>query len=245
MPGASELPIGTGRNPGLAATAGGFFSAWTEGTSVVLERPEAARPEVVGDGAFPAITALPSGSLVPAWNPGARSQFKSFPAAVTGRATERSAGERAPFLLTAPPSSGQSRFPPMAHVLVADDIADERELFATSLRLGGWTVTAVETTEAVLAAAFSSSPPDVFLLDLVLDRADGLAVVQTLRSDPRTATIPIVAITAATPRYVEEVALAVGCTAYLTKPCPPDVVAEVLRSAIAGRRPAPGLRPKR
>jgi CheY-like chemotaxis protein len=128
----------------------------------------------------------------------------------------------------------------MPHVLVADDLPDERELFATSLEMDGWTVTTVETTDAVLSAAFSSSPPDVILLDLVLDRADGLAVVQTLRADPRTAKLPIVAITAASPRYVEGVALAVGCTGYLTKPCAPDVVSEALRAAIARTRPSSG-----
>jgi CheY-like chemotaxis protein len=128
--------------------------------------------------------------------------------------------------------------PTMVHVLVADDLPDERELFATFLAMAGYTATAVDSTEAVLSAAFSSSPPDVILLDLVLDRADGLAVVHTLRSDPRTATLPIVAVTAATPRYVEGVALAVGCDGFLTKPCPPAVVAQVLNAARSRRSSA-------
>ena len=123
----------------------------------------------------------------------------------------------------------------MPHVLVAEDSPDDLELFETVLKLEGHTVSTVGTTEGLLAAAFSASPPDVILLDLILDRANGLAVVQTLRSDPRTATLPIVAITAATPRYLEEVALKAGCTRFLTKPCPPEKIARALKAALMGR----------
>ena len=120
----------------------------------------------------------------------------------------------------------------MLRVLVAEDSADDAELFETLLKIDGFSVSTVDTTEQVLTAAFSDSPPDVILLDLILDRADGLGVVQTLRGDPRTATLPIVAITAATPRYLEEVALMAGCTAFLTKPCLPTVLASTLKSAV-------------
>ena len=124
----------------------------------------------------------------------------------------------------------------MSHVLVAEDSADDLELFTSFLRLDGHTVTGVKTTEALLASVFSASPPDVVLLDLILDRANGLEVVQTLRADRRSATLPIVAITAATPRYIEDVALRAGCSAFLTKPCPPNVVSQALREALLTRR---------
>jgi two-component system, cell cycle response regulator DivK len=124
----------------------------------------------------------------------------------------------------------------MSHVLVAEDSADDLELFTSFLRMDGHIVTGVKTTEALLSSVFSVSPPDVLLLDLILDRANGLEVVQTLRADSRSATLPIVAITAATPRYIEDVALRAGCTAFLTKPCTPDDVSQVLREAILSRR---------
>ena len=123
----------------------------------------------------------------------------------------------------------------MPHVLVAEDSSDDRDLFRTALEIGGFTVTTAETTVGVLEAAWSASPPDVILLDLVLDRDDGLAVVRALRQDARSAVLPIVAITAATPLYVEAAALKVGCTAFLTKPCHPEVIFETLRSVVRGR----------
>ena len=127
----------------------------------------------------------------------------------------------------------------MPHVLVAEDSADDRDLFVTFLRLEGYTVTAAQTTNELLAAAFSAPPPDIILLDLILDRVNGLEVVQTLRADPRTAMLPVVAITAATPRYIEEVVLKVGCNAFLTKPCPPEKVTETLRAALLGSHVSP------
>ncbi|HET6896993.1 MAG TPA: response regulator [Vicinamibacteria bacterium] len=123
----------------------------------------------------------------------------------------------------------------MPHVLVAEDSSDDRDVFKTALEIGGFTVTTTETTAGLLEAAWSASPPDVILLDLVLVRDDGLDVVRTLREDARTALLPIVAITAATPLYVEETALKVGCTAFLTKPCHPEVIFATLRSAVRGR----------
>ena len=124
----------------------------------------------------------------------------------------------------------------LPHVLVAEDSSDDRDLFRTALEVDGFTVTTAETTAEVLKAAWSLTPPDVILLDLVLDRDDGLAIVRSLREDARTATLPVVAITAATPRYVEAAALKVGCTAFLTKPCHPEVVFATLRSALHPRQ---------
>jgi len=120
----------------------------------------------------------------------------------------------------------------MPHVLVAEDSADDLELFTMFLKMGGYSVTAVDTTDALLAAVYSSSPPDVLLLDLILDRANGLEVVQTIRADTRSASLPIVGITAATPRYVEAVAMKAGCDVFLTKPCQPAEVSQALHAAM-------------
>ena len=132
----------------------------------------------------------------------------------------------------------------MPHVLVAEDYADDLDLFMSFLRIDGHTVTGVRTTEALLASVFSASPPDVILLDLILDRENGLEVVQMLRADARSANVPIVAITAATPRYIEDIALKAGCSAFLTKPCPPGVISQVLRDAIL-TGPPPASAPRR
>jgi CheY-like chemotaxis protein len=124
-------------------------------------------------------------------------------------------------------------------VLVVEDSPDDLELYGTYLSANGFTVTTVEAAAHALSAATSSPVPDVILLDLVLGREDGLALAQALRADRRSSSIPIVAITAAVPRYLPEVAMKVGCNDFLTKPCLPDDVATALRGAIARRSRPP------
>ena len=62
-----EAPLGTGRNPVLAETANGRLAAWTDGSSVMLRKPDSGEAKVVGDGAFPSVVGLSNGSLVVAW----------------------------------------------------------------------------------------------------------------------------------------------------------------------------------
>jgi CheY-like chemotaxis protein len=132
-----------------------------------------------------------------------------------------------------------SALPARPRVLVVEDSPDDRDLFATYLAAHGFHVTAVENGEDALPAAFSSPRPDAILLDLVLGRSDGLAIAQALRADTRTASVPIVAITAAVLHYLPEVVKAVGCSEFLAKPCLPGEVARTLRAAIARLPPPP------
>ena len=124
--------------------------------------------------------------------------------------------------------------PDQPRVLVVEDSPDDLELYATYLAANGFTVTTLASGSDAFSQAVAGMP-DAILLDLVLGRDDGLAIVQALRADSRTASMPVVAITAAVPRYLPEVAKAVGCSDFLTKPCLPDDVAGALRAAIARR----------
>jgi signal transduction histidine kinase/PleD family two-component response regulator len=54
-----------------------------------------------------------------------------------------------------------------------------------------WDVIAVEDGSAALAAAFAAQP-DLILADTALPRIDGIALVEQLRRDPRTRSIPII-----------------------------------------------------
>ena len=74
--------------------------------------------------------------------------------------------------------------------------------------------------------------PAAILLDLVLPDLDGLAVAQTLHEHPTTRGIPILAISALVPFHTEDVARGAGCYDFLTKPCHPDSVRDLLRAAI-------------
>ena len=60
--------------------------------------------------------------------------------------------------------------------------------------------------------------PNLILLDVSLPDMDGHEIARKIRSDPRTAAIPVLALTAHTLIGDGERLLAAGCNAYLAKP---------------------------
>ena len=61
---------------------------------------------------------------------------------------------------------------------------------------------------------------------------DGYATCRALKTDPVTAPVPVVFLTAAAERPAQEAALAAGAIACLTKPFDPRTLAADLRRAI-------------
>lgn len=115
----------------------------------------------------------------------------------------------------------------MASVLVVEDNADLREMYAEILLgLGGHSTKAVETARDALAA-LAAERPDVVLLDLgIVGGIDD--VVAELRKGP-----PAALILASGARDLAEKAAALGA-AYLTKPFGPDVLLAAVDRAVKG-----------
>lgn len=62
------------------------------------------------------------------------------------------------------------------------------------------------------------NPPDVLLLDINLPGMSGIEICRTLRENPATANLPIIAVTASTMENAEAYFLSRGFTAYAGKP---------------------------
>ncbi|OGK99020.1 MAG: histidine kinase [Candidatus Rokubacteria bacterium RIFCSPLOWO2_02_FULL_68_19] len=99
-----------------------------------------------------------------------------------------------------------------------------RDLLArTSYRL-------VEATdgEAGVAMALQESP-NLILMDIQLPKISGLDATRRLRADPRTAQVPIIAITSYALSGDDQRALDAGASAYLAKPYSPRELLELIR----------------
>jgi PAS domain S-box-containing protein len=101
-------------------------------------------------------------------------------------------------------------------ILVVDDNADMREYVS---RLLGTTLT-VETASDGLEALelIRKHPPDLVLSDVMMPRMDGFELLQTLRNDPATKTMPVILLSARAGEEARIAGLSVGADDYLTKP---------------------------
>ncbi|MEU9169738.1 response regulator [Streptomyces sp. NPDC048420] len=108
----------------------------------------------------------------------------------------------------------------MAHVLIADDDADIRDLVAFKLAQSGHQVTAVEDGMAALRAARENTV-DLALLDIRMPGMSGLDVCRELRAAAETATLPVIMITARSQEGDVEVGFAAGADDYIIKPFSP------------------------
>ncbi len=102
-------------------------------------------------------------------------------------------------------------------VLLVEDNPRNLKLARDVLEYAGFAVIAVTTGEEALPAA-REAMPDVILMDLQLPGIDGHAALQQLRADPRTAGIPVVAVSAFAMQADRERALGSGFDGYLEKP---------------------------
>ena len=77
-----------------------------------------------------------------------------------------------------------------------------------------------------------SEQPDVIVLDLVLPDADGLALRERLRTNPTTASIPVVALTGDDAAYARAEGVRSQFSDVLLKPCPADRLLSAIRQAL-------------
>lgn len=102
-------------------------------------------------------------------------------------------------------------------VLVADDGADLRALLSVMLKPRYETRLASNGKEALDAAA-QHPLPELILLDVMMPDLDGYEVCKRLKSNPETADIPVVFLTARTDAKDETRALLLGAVDFLAKP---------------------------
>ena len=102
-------------------------------------------------------------------------------------------------------------------ILLIEDDQDMRELVAGHLTHTGFDVHQAEDGIKGQALALQYEP-DVILLDLMLPKVDGLTLCQRLRRDERTASIPILMITALGGTKDKVTGFNSGADDYITKP---------------------------
>lgn len=112
-------------------------------------------------------------------------------------------------------------------VLIAEDNPDSRELLTEILETLGYdVVVAIDGVYALEKVAVEK--PDLCILDVDMPRKSGFEVVAALKSNPATASIPVIMLTAQSDLESRVKGLGLGADDYLSKPFSPrELIARV------------------
>jgi signal transduction histidine kinase/ActR/RegA family two-component response regulator len=102
-------------------------------------------------------------------------------------------------------------------ILLAEDNLVNSEMLQMYLETYGYTVLVAQNGEEVLQKV-EETAPDVILMDIQMQRMDGLETTQHLRRDSRFAATPIIALTALVMPGDRERCIEAGVNEYLSKP---------------------------
>ena len=121
-------------------------------------------------------------------------------------------------------------------VLVVEDEPDIRDLIVLHLAREGFRCrTAADGGDALREVR--ASHPDLVILDLMLPGLNGLEVCRRLRSEPATASLPIIMLTAKTDEVDRVVGLEVGADDYVVKPFSPKELVARVRAVLRRAHP--------
>ena len=118
-----------------------------------------------------------------------------------------------------------------ARILIVEDDPDIAELVARYLEKAAFeTDRAASGRDALQMIAVN--PPALVVLDLMLPHVDGLEICRRLRSDQKTAAIPLIMLTARAEESERIVGLELGADDYLAKPFSPNELVARVRALL-------------
>ena len=105
----------------------------------------------------------------------------------------------------------------MAKILLVEDNEANRDMLTRRLRRSGFEVCCAADGPSGVAMALSEEP-DLILMDVALGAMDGWEATGLIKGSPRTAHIPVIALTAHALASDRETSVSIGCADFDTKP---------------------------
>lgn len=122
-------------------------------------------------------------------------------------------------------------------ILIVEDNKDSREIMSLFLtKMGYDPIKAKNSNEAIALA--ETEEPDLIFMDMELPDLDGVKTTTIIRKNPKTAHIPVVALTAWISELWQEKAAQVGIVTYLIKPVAPQTLKQTIEEYTRGSVPA-------
>ncbi|HEX8952851.1 MAG TPA: response regulator [Polyangia bacterium] len=112
-------------------------------------------------------------------------------------------------------------------VVVVEDHAPVRELYAEALRGAGWRVVERGSAQGLLTL-LRHEDADAVVLDWTLPGKSGLEALQAIKRDSQTRHVRVIVLTAHSASSLRDAALAAGAELFLEKPLRPDALLTAL-----------------
>ncbi len=129
-----------------------------------------------------------------------------------------------------PPPEGQTLFADST-ILIVDDQPENLTVISELLR-PFYRVRAANSGAAALRVAATAPRPDLILLDVMMPDMDGYKVLERLKENPATASVPVIFVTALGAEQDEERGFELGAVDYITKPIKPIVLLARVRTRL-------------
>jgi CheY-like chemotaxis protein len=121
-----------------------------------------------------------------------------------------------------------------AKILLAEDNASNRYLATYLLKDAGFTIIHAHNGQEAIDLTLAENP-DLVLMDIQMPEMDGYEAAHRIHSDPRLASIPIVAVTSYAMTSDREKALEMGFVGYLEKPIQPQTFVAQVSQFLPGK----------
>ncbi|MEN6623535.1 MAG: two-component system response regulator [Smithella sp.] len=128
-------------------------------------------------------------------------------------------------------------------ILIVDDTPENIALI-TSLLKGIYRTKVATNGKKALQVVLSDDPPDLILLDIMMPEMDGYETCSQLKSNPQTADIPVIFLTAKTQVEDEQKGFELGAADYITKPISPPIVLSRVKTHLQLKKMCDFLRDK-
>ena len=124
----------------------------------------------------------------------------------------------------------------MSLILIVEDNEKNLKLVRDVLQVKGYETLEAGTAEEALKIAHAQIP-QLILMDIQLPGMNGIEALQALRAEPRTAGIPIVAITASVMQSDRQEIMSVGFDGFIEKPITVRTFMDAVEAALKAKNP--------
>jgi len=112
-------------------------------------------------------------------------------------------------------------------ILAVDDSKTMRDMLTFALRTAGFEVTEAEDGTKALAA-LGGTKVDLIVTDLNMPNMDGIALIRSVRADPKHRATPILMLTTESDPAKKAEGRSAGATGWLVKPFNPEKLVELV-----------------